>query len=296
MQPRRAKRYDFRFSYSQAIRAAFMSTDPTGPNSWSRLIEDAQAYLEEGELEEALAVCEQAIDHEPEQPDGYLLAAEILLRMDDPESAAENVREALELDPDDRGAVALLGATLFESCDFDGARRALEPLASEPADYAEAAFLCAVIAEREGRHADAQALYALAADRDETYRTVPPLGRGEFDAVVDDTLEQLPDDIRAALENVSIQIEEFPPLDELRASTPPLSPLILGLFRGVPLAEKSVMDAGSTPDVVVLYQRCLELTSHSTEELMEEIAITLVHEIGHYLGLSEEDLIARGVG
>ncbi|MFN7953444.1 MAG: metallopeptidase family protein [bacterium] len=294
MQRGRTDSYDFRFS--RALLVPPMSNPPTGPSSWSRLLEDAQAYLEEGELEEALAVCEQAIDHEPEHPDGYLLAAEILLRMDDPESAAENVREALELDPDDRGAMALLGAALFESCDFDGARRALEPLLSEPGEHAEAAFLCAVIAERDGRSTEAQALYAEAARRDETYRTVAPLDRAAFDSVVDDTLEQLPRDIQSALENVSIQVEEFPSLEELRASTPPLSPLILGLFRGVPLAEKSVLDGGAPPDTVVLYQRCLELTSRSPEELMEEIAVTLIHEIGHYLGLSEEDLIARGVG
>ncbi len=65
-----------------------MSAPPSDPSSWERLLEDAQAYLEEGELEEALAVVEHAIEREPEEPDGYLLASEILLRMDDPGSAA----------------------------------------------------------------------------------------------------------------------------------------------------------------------------------------------------------------
>lgn len=274
-----------------------MNAPPSDPSAWERLLEDAQAYLEEGELEEALAVVEQAIEREPEEPDGYLLASEILLRMDDPGSAAEAAREALELAPDDRSAVALLGAALFESCDFHNARATLDPLLGEPDEFAEAAFLSAVIAEREGRLSEARALYEQAAARDEMYRTTAPLGRDEFDAIVDAALEKVPADIRGALDNVSIQIEEFPADDELRSVTPPLSPLILGLFRGTPRGEASVFDPGEGgPDVVVLYQRCLELASHSRDELEEEIAITLVHEIGHYLGLSEEDLIERGVG
>lgn len=274
-----------------------MNAPPSGPSSWERLLEDAQAYLEEGELEEALAVVEHAIEREPEEPDGYLLASEILLRMDDPGSAAEAAREALELAPDDRSAVALLGAALFESCDFANAEATLAPLLDEPDEFAEAAFLSAVIAEREGRLAEARTLYQQAAARDEMYRTTARLDRDEFDAIVDAALERVPADIRAALDNVSIQIEEFPTEDELRSVTPPLSPLILGLFRGTPRGAKSVFDPGDGgPDVVVLYQRCLELASHSRDELEDEIAVTLVHEIGHYLGLDEEDLIERGIG
>jgi predicted Zn-dependent protease with MMP-like domain len=274
-----------------------MNSNAPDPSSWERLLEDAQAYLEEGELEEALAVCEQAIEREPEQPDGYLLASEILLRMDDPRSAAEAAREAIAIDPDDPTAVALLGAALFESCDFAAAKDTLKALVEEPDDYAEALFLSGVIAEREGRVSDARELYTEAGRRDESYRTVEPLDRDHFDAIVDQALERVPADIRAALDNVSVQIEEFPSQDELRSVTPPLSPLILGLFRGVPRGEKSVFDGGGgAPDVVVLYQRCLELASHDQGELEEEIAVTLIHEIGHYLGLSEEQLIERGVG
>ncbi len=274
-----------------------MNAPPSDPSSWERLLEDAQAYLEEGELEEALAVVEQAIEREPEEPDGYLLASEILLRMDDPGSAAEAAREALELAPDDRSAVALLGAALFESCDFANARGTLAPLLGQPDEFAEAAFLSAVIAEREGSLAEAERLYGEASARAEIYRTTAPLGRDEFDAIVDTALAKVPADIRAALDNLSVQIEDFPSEDELCSVTPPLSPLILGLFRGTPRGATSVFDPGDAgPDVVVLYQRCLELASHSRDELEDEIAITLIHEIGHYLGLSEEELIERGVG
>ncbi len=274
-----------------------MSRSDSRPSSWERLIGDAQAYLEDGELEEALAVCEQATELEPERIDGYLLASEILLRLDDPRSAAEAAREALELAPEEEAAIALLGASLFESCDFEGARTTLAPLLATFDGQAEAYFLSAVVAEREAETSEARRLYAEASRRDDTYRTVAPLDRERFDAVVEDAIRKLPDDVRAALENVSVQVEDFPPLEELRASNPPLSPLILGLFRGVPRAEKSVFDGGAAGiDTVVLYQRCLELTCRDEDELMEEIVITLVHEVGHYLGLSEEELVERGVG
>ena len=72
---------------------------------------------------------------------------------------------------------------------------------------------------------------------------------------------------------------------------PPLSPTILGLFRGAPYGQKVSADPWShLPSSIVLYQRNLERAVADREELEEQIAITLVHEVGHFLGLDEEEL------
>ena len=106
----------------------------------------------------------------------------------------------------------------------------------------------------------------------------------------------LPEPVRRYLSNVAITVEEVPPDEELRASDPPLSPAILGLFRGAPYGQKASMDPWSHfPSSIVLYQRNLERFARSRKDLIEQIGVTLLHEVGHFLGLDEDDLYARGL-
>jgi len=85
-------------------------------------------------------------------------------------------------------------------------------------------------------------------------------------------------------------------IDALRAADPPLSPSVLGMFRGAPFGQKASMDPWSHfPSSIVLYQRNLELFARDREELVEQIGVTLLHEVGHFLGLDEEDLARLGL-
>ncbi len=71
---------------------------------------------------------------------------------------------------------------------------------------------------------------------------------------------------------------------------PPLDPELLGLFAGVPLDQKSYLSAGGElPPQIYLFKRNLERFARP-EELATQVAITLYHELGHYLGMDEEDL------
>jgi len=79
-------------------------------------------------------------------------------------------------------------------------------------------------------------------------------------------------------------------------SDPPLSPSILGVFRGAPLGDKASPDPWSHfPSSIVLYQRNLERCASDRNELIEQIGVTLLHEVGHFLGLDEEALRERGL-
>ena len=92
-------------------------------------------------------------------------------------------------------------------------------------------------------------------------------------------------------------MEDLPADDDLRGSDPPLSPGILGIFRGAPWGQKGSMDPWSHfPSSIVLYQKNLERFAADRDELVEEIGVTLVHEVGHFLGLDEEELWERGLG
>jgi predicted Zn-dependent protease with MMP-like domain len=96
---------------------------------------------------------------------------------------------------------------------------------------------------------------------------------------------------------VAIAVEDLPEVEELLSADPPHSPSILGIFRGAPLAQKGSMDPWSHfPSSIGLFQRNLERMARDEEDLREEIRVTLLHEVGHFLGLDEDDLAALGLG
>jgi predicted Zn-dependent protease with MMP-like domain len=115
---------------------------------------------------------------------------------------------------------------------------------------------------------------------------------GEFEAIADRAFERLPQGFRQMCEGVIIQIAEFPDeetVDEMELETPFD---ILGLFRGVGLAQgPAVAETGQFPNMVWLYRRpILDYWAEHDEALGKIIAHVLVHEIGHHFGLSDEDM------
>lgn len=110
------------------------------------------------------------------------------------------------------------------------------------------------------------------------------MDRKRFDRLVEQALERLPEVFRKKLTNVAIIVEDRPPRELGRED------LLMGLFHGVPLTEKSTFYS-TPPDRVYLYQKNIEAVCSSDEEIRREIRDTLLHELGHYFGLSEDDLI-----
>jgi predicted Zn-dependent protease with MMP-like domain len=106
--------------------------------------------------------------------------------------------------------------------------------------------------------------------------------RSEFEALVEQALNGLPRTFREKLTNIAIIVEDRP-------AEEPQSGLLLGLFHGIPRTEKSVFFS-SPPDRIVLYQRNIEATCASDAEIRRQIRATLLHEVGHYFGLSEDEL------
>lgn len=109
------------------------------------------------------------------------------------------------------------------------------------------------------------------------------ISREEFDQLVEQAVAQLPRVFRDRLRNVAIMVEDAPPRRSKHRDS------LMGIFHGVPLTEKSSHQA-SLPDRVVLYQKNIEAVCRSEREIRREIRLTLLHELGHYFGLAEEDL------
>jgi len=103
-----------------------------------------------------------------------------------------------------------------------------------------------------------------------------------FEETVQAAIESLPDDLRSAMSNVAILVEDEPPHGE---------PL-LGLYEGIPLTERSSAYAGVRPDKISIYRGPLERLYGHDEALLERmIRRVVLHEIAHHFGISDERLV-----
>lgn len=111
------------------------------------------------------------------------------------------------------------------------------------------------------------------------------LSAQEFDALVDDAIDTIPQSFWDQIDNVIIMVEDEPDAD-LELDT-------LGVYDGIPLTERDDY-AGFLPDKVTIFRGPLCRFVDSYDELVQEVRITVVHEIGHYFGFEDEDLHRLG--
>lgn len=114
--------------------------------------------------------------------------------------------------------------------------------------------------------------------------------RQEFQQLVEDAVQTIPANFRAAMQNMAIVIEDEPSqetLDEVGIEPPDT---LLGLYQGTPLPERQWAHGNVLPDKITLYQWPIEDESESDDDLVVAIGETLIHEVGHYFGLSEEEI------
>ena len=115
------------------------------------------------------------------------------------------------------------------------------------------------------------------------------LTRKKFNALVAEALDRLPAEFRENMRNVAVVVEDWPPDDLLDELGIPEEETILGSYQGTPLDERT-HDLVQLPDRIVLYQRALEEECVSEAELVREVAITVIHEIGHHFGLTDDEM------
>jgi predicted Zn-dependent protease with MMP-like domain len=116
--------------------------------------------------------------------------------------------------------------------------------------------------------------------------------RPAFERLVADALASIPRRFRDAMRNLAIVVEDEPPadlLDELDVEPPDT---LLGLYQGTPLTERSWDYGNVLPDRILIFQGPHEREADDEDELIVAIGETLIHEIGHYFGLSEEEIEA----
>jgi predicted Zn-dependent protease with MMP-like domain len=118
------------------------------------------------------------------------------------------------------------------------------------------------------------------------------VNRQTFELLVQDALGTIPTRFRRAMKNLAIVVEDEPApglLAEMEIEPPDT---LLGLYQGIPLTERHWDYGNALPDRILLFQGPLERESDDEVDLVVAIGETLIHEVGHYFGLSEEEIEA----
>ncbi|MEN8184941.1 MAG: metallopeptidase family protein [Myxococcota bacterium] len=264
----------------------------------------AELLIEEmGEYEQALEQCDRLLSGSPElaRPDRgieaeiYYLKAKALFYLDDLEGALFLVRRALKAGGQHGTYRAFEGQLCFELGRFEESRALLEAAAVIDPESAHAAYHLGLVLERLESPDPAREAFARANALDPEHYPLPlEIDSAEFEQIAARALDDLPRSIHEYVENVPVLIEDFPSRELIE--TYDLSPQILGLYQGVPGTEGGVTEQPQEVTRVALFKRNLEKVCRSREELAEQIQVTVKHEIGHHLGLDEEDLDRLGLG
>jgi predicted Zn-dependent protease with MMP-like domain/Flp pilus assembly protein TadD len=258
----------------------------------------ARARADGAGVPEAADVDEADVDPDAEAAgEAALLEGQALLQLGDAQEALARLDEARGALPGDLDVRLERGAALFELCRFEEAaaeyREVLAAAPDEPAAHHGLGLALERLGDARRAERHLARARALAPDDYAAPVEIPP---DEFEGIVETALGGLPEPVRRYLSNVAIAVEDLPATEELVASDPPLSPGILGIFRGAPLPHKASMDPWSHfPSSIGLFQRNLERYARDRDELVEEIRVTLLHEVGHFLGLDEDELYRRGL-
>lgn len=114
--------------------------------------------------------------------------------------------------------------------------------------------------------------------------------RAAFERLVAEALSDIPEDFREAMHNIAIIVEDEPSRELLREMEIEPPDTLFGLYTGTPLPERGASFGNALPDRILLFQGPHEREAEDHEDLIVSIAETLIHEIGHYFGMSEEEI------
>jgi predicted Zn-dependent protease with MMP-like domain len=268
-------------------------TDP----ELERLLDDAWEALEDGDLRAVKRALRTARESAPEEPAVIELEASLAREQDDPERALDAYRRWSEADPDDPEPWLGSAEVYVDFGEPGEAARLLRELLAgpplDPLDEADARHLLGIACEDKG---DARGMVKewMATLRLDTSNDEPEprIGRGEFERLAADALDELPDEILARLGNVPVFVEDRPSEALVLEG---LDPRTLGLFHGIAMPDQSVLGPGPDVGVIHLFQRNLEREVPDDDELAEQIRITVLHETAHYFGAGEQDMHRFGL-
>jgi predicted Zn-dependent protease with MMP-like domain len=287
---------------------------------------------EEGKIDEALELLRQTIAVDPEWVTPELWAAELLMSEDRADEALAHATRALDLAEEEDEyleAVAVkagieielgklpaarqtlgelppadevqldpvwaleLGYLLLSVEDAAEARRRFQALADHIPELADAWYGVGLAAEAQDDETGKREAWTRVLKLDERQPIEEPLmSEAEMASVAEQALAELPERARHLIQNIPILISELPAAEDVATG---LDPRLLGLFSGTAHPESSSLGGAPQLTQILLFRKNLERVASDAEDLREEIRTTLLHETGHFFGMSEDDLGAVGL-
>ena len=120
-------------------------------------------------------------------------------------------------------------------------------------------------------------------------------GRARFEELVVEAIDELPEDILGMLDNVEIVVADAPTADQLdEAGSLEAGEMLLGLYEGIPLTDRTGSYGMVLPDKITLFQGALESVCPDEETLRNEVRVTVIHELAHHFGISDRRLQELG--
>ena len=119
--------------------------------------------------------------------------------------------------------------------------------------------------------------------------------REEFEVLVAEAMDDIPEEFLERLENVEVVIEDEPGPELLRSlGMDPRRETLFGLYQGVPLHQRGASYGGMLPDKITIFYRPLAHACRSPERIRAQVRDTVIHEVGHFFGLDDEAIRALG--
>ena len=115
-----------------------------------------------------------------------------------------------------------------------------------------------------------------------------------FQELMEDAMASIPGNFKQKMENIAFIIEPYPSAHDLEKVGLKEGSMLLGLYSGIPYTHRSSWYNAATPDRILLFQKNIEYVCSTESQLVNKIKEVIIHEVGHYFGLNEEQIRAAG--
>ena len=256
---------------------------------WTQ-VDRIHEMLDDGELDDARRALDELLRRRPDHPDLRIEDATLKLEANQPRQALAALSGA-ERSADPARFFFLRAMAHHELSRFAEAEAdVLRALVVHPGDPA-AHDLLSRSRDHLGDPEGAAEASEVAAELDpENYPEPLEMSDGEFDTLVERSIADLPERIREKLDELPVLVQPLPSTEMLTEVDPPLSPDLLGLFVGRHIFAQSPSAVPGAPGAIFLFRKNLLRACSDADELAREVRVTVQHEVGHLMGLDEDEL------
>lgn len=248
-------------------------------------LDRVRRLMREADFVDAILEVEELLDEEPDNAEGLFLLGEALLELGEAPIALEAYQHHVSVTGGDARSLLGLAICRYETCDLPGAVEAAREAIRLDPGQAEAHYALGLALERlpNGRSEAVQAFAAARQLEPQAYPLPMELELKDWQHAIGEAVLRLPLPLQTFWDGVPIRLEDWPDLEELQRTDPPIPPGVAGLYEGVPPEGG---DPNERPQAFRLFRRNLERAPHM-EALIDQLTMALQAEALDWLGLAD---------